>query len=1051
MASRTDDVNVSIAMSTKQAIQSVKDLNKTVNNLGKNIGLAFQTSKILAFAGVIKSLTNQMINASKAQAEYQESLNLLGVAYKSSTDEGKKLLENTTDLTNTLKNFYGLDPAGITKQLATYKQMTTAMGMANETSAQLSENLVKLQTDAAALYNLDWSALGKKFQSALANQPKPLYVLGVDVTKTALQQELLYSLGIDEQVNSLNRASKAALTYIAIKRQLANASGHAASEIEMVASQTRIFKEQVTMAARQIGGIFIPVLKGLLPLLNGILMAFNAIMGALLTLFGINKGLDDNAIVSLDDDMNDFNKSTISAGKSVDDLNGKLRSFDKLNVITTPKDSGGASASGGIGEVDPRLLKEMNKYNDELKKAQMKAKEIRDTILGWLGFTIDENGEIVGFKMTLGTIIGGLVVGSALWKGVSGIFGFVSGIGKMLMPTGAIGKGVNTIKGNVLDLDKFGLQKITTGLKKFTTGVLEAATGVGLLYVGLEDIKKNGLNFLNGLEVIAGGILAIKGAIDAVKGAYMVFQGLMAVAMAHPFGLAIAALTGTAGLIALIASATDETGNYYREMDKAAEASRNFNDTVKKAYDEIEKKYEQDKLSIKTTQDYVEELKNIVDVNGKIKEGYEDRAAFIVGQLNEAYGTEIKIVDGVIQKYQEEMDTIDDLIDKKRSEIYMNEQAEKAAEARKKESEILKQLKTDEENYKKAKEYTSQVTEKYSERLKYFNEYAKERNWSQQEYNDHLKESFPTVWKAIQNEQNMQTAYQGSVNTYLKGRNEMLKEEQMWVAQSEKNYDKVLDIYTNGAEDQQLALAKNLSQQTKIIKDLEGHEVTTAWSALAHDNVEAYGYGLSQLDDTQRRIIQEATGVVMDEGEIMAHQFALLAHNDEQAFLNEFSNLKEDVQQNVVSKMYSLGYNISEELQKGINKLNPTIKFSGNFNDVWRDFAKQMGIDPNGTFAKNTVRIRLAMAGISLKADGGFIDAGEMFVAREAGPELVGRIGSKTAVANNDQIVDSIAKGLAMSGINGSTNVTIKADADTQGLLDFINFKQQEKNRQYGM
>lgn len=50
---------------------------------------------------------------------------------------------------------------------------------------------------------------------------------------------------------------------------------------------------------------------------------------------------------------------------------------------------------------------------------------------------------------------------------------------------------------------------------------------------------------------------------------------------------------------------------------------------------------------------------------------------------------------------------------------------------------------------------------------------------------------------------------------------------------------------------------------------------------------------------------------------------------------------------------------------------------------------------------------------ITLKAAGGFAQAGEMFIARESGPELVGSIGNKTAVANNDQIVQSVAGGVA--------------------------------------
>ena len=46
-------------------------------------------------------------------------------------------------------------------------------------------------------------------------------------------------------------------------------------------------------------------------------------------------------------------------------------------------------------------------------------------------------------------------------------------------------------------------------------------------------------------------------------------------------------------------------------------------------------------------------------------------------------------------------------------------------------------------------------------------------------------------------------------------------------------------------------------------------------------------------------------------------------------------------------------------------------------------------------------------------ASGGFPEMGELFVANEAGPELVGSIGGRTAVANNDQIVDGIAAGVA--------------------------------------
>ena len=57
-------------------------------------------------------------------------------------------------------------------------------------------------------------------------------------------------------------------------------------------------------------------------------------------------------------------------------------------------------------------------------------------------------------------------------------------------------------------------------------------------------------------------------------------------------------------------------------------------------------------------------------------------------------------------------------------------------------------------------------------------------------------------------------------------------------------------------------------------------------------------------------------------------------------------------------------------------------------------------------------------------ATGGFPDMGEMFIAREAGPELVGTIGKKTAVANNDQIISGIEGGVyrAMVAANANSN-----------------------------
>lgn len=66
---------------------------------------------------------------------------------------------------------------------------------------------------------------------------------------------------------------------------------------------------------------------------------------------------------------------------------------------------------------------------------------------------------------------------------------------------------------------------------------------------------------------------------------------------------------------------------------------------------------------------------------------------------------------------------------------------------------------------------------------------------------------------------------------------------------------------------------------------------------------------------------------------------------------------------------------------------------------------------------------------LSFKASGGYVNSGEAFIARENGmPEMVGRIGNRTAVANNDQIVQAVSAGVfnavvsAMGTLSGGRN-----------------------------
>jgi hypothetical protein len=91
-----------------------------------------------------------------------------------------------------------------------------------------------------------------------------------------------------------------------------------------------------------------------------------------------------------------------------------------------------------------------------------------------------------------------------------------------------------------------------------------------------------------------------------------------------------------------------------------------------------------------------------------------------------------------------------------------------------------------------------------------------------------------------------------------------------------------------------------------------------------------------------------------------------------------------------------------EMINKFISWLNSTLSFS------WSD-KYVMGVKVLSAGSIQFVNIPQIP---KLYARGGFPSTGELFVAREAGPELVGSIGGRTAVVNNDQIVEAVSQGV---------------------------------------
>lgn len=84
-------------------------------------------------------------------------------------------------------------------------------------------------------------------------------------------------------------------------------------------------------------------------------------------------------------------------------------------------------------------------------------------------------------------------------------------------------------------------------------------------------------------------------------------------------------------------------------------------------------------------------------------------------------------------------------------------------------------------------------------------------------------------------------------------------------------------------------------------------------------------------------------------------------------------------------------------------------------------------------------------------ASGGFPDEGQLFMARESGPELVGTMGGRTAVANNQEITEGIRQAvydaMTASNANGNNDVSVRVYLDSRE----IKAGQQRLNRAWGV
>lgn len=173
---------------------------------------------------------------------------------------------------------------------------------------------------------------------------------------------------------------------------------------------------------------------------------------------------------------------------------------------------------------------------------------------------------------------------------------------------------------------------------------------------------------------------------------------------------------------------------------------------------------------------YMRELKDeyngLIDANGDVKEGYEDRADFILNQLAEAMGVERSEIEETIDKNGKLGESIDNLILKKQAEATLDATKDAYTEAIQKRQEALnnyvenQKTYTDAENaYKQSLEESGDVLGRYQQMLETAPSTASDYYWANQEVIKSQQVMKEAMESAEQGLRDSETAYVGYSST----------------------------------------------------------------------------------------------------------------------------------------------------------------------------------------------------------------------------------------------------------------------------------------------
>lgn len=805
-------------------------------------------------------------------------------------------------------------------------------------------------------------------------------VVGYDLSQAKLEAIAL-SLGIDKTVASMTQAEKSQLRYYAIMTQVTQVQGDMARTLESPANQLRIFASATEQAARAIGNIFIPMLNKVLPYAIAVLNVVREIAEAFVDLPMPEWG---NAATNTDKMAENMEKVKEEAKKARDYAMG----FDELNVISP--NTGAGDENGG----DPFdfELPEYDFIGDAVNTKVAEIEEKIKNILGiggdietWAQNVRDDFEDIKKFASAIG-------ISLLAWKLSEG---FVSGLNTL-----------KSIISNPMVQVTVGIALVSQGVENFEdgiTGIIEEGlndanigdTLSGMLFTEAGSVLL-GSNFAKWISTafpsstltkaftsiaerfgsasasvggsIIGGVLAgIVGGIsmfgaglyDAIKNELTIQNGSLIVLGSTLAGTAIGAIFGPvgaavgAGIGVVVGLVTDGVIAIIQNWDTIKQSFSDWWSGMVGWWNRV--------IKPKIDGLVVSAQKLWWDIKTGAEEAWNGISAWFSDTWN-----------GILQCWKDIGNSISLFASETWNTISTTAQNIWSSIATFFSDTWLSIQITATTVWESV---TTWLSEKWNAiKTKATEVFTNIRNGISEKWNN-IKTTATSVWQTI-------TSSLANAWTNIKT---------TATTQFTNIRDKITSIWDT------------VKTKTSAIWGTVKTNLSTTWNSIKTTVSTVFTKIYTTATDKWTEIKDSIGDIVTGLKETISTTFVTIKNKIGKTISDLWNSLKTKIN-NIIGGFESMANGVIGGINAMLSALN-SLKF-----DV-PDWVPGIG---GGVFSLNIPLLReVSFTRLDTYANGGFPDEGQMFIAREAGAEMVGSIGGHTAVANNDQIVEGIANGVA--------------------------------------